>query len=540
MSDPAVAPPPARAKLGGSALVAIGILTSRIFGILRETLRAKYLGATQDIVGDAWATAIRIPNLLQNLLGEGVLSASFVPVYARLLADGDEDEAGRLAGAVGAILGVVMALAVAAGVMLAPGIVHLLVPKWDGEKFALTVLLTRILFPGAALFVMAAWCIGVLNSHRRFLLPYLAPVFWNLTMIVAFAWFGRRGLAASELIVDVAWASVVGASLQFVVQLPAVLALVRRLRLSLDHRRDSVRRVLRNFVPVGLSRGVVQISGFLDMWIAGLLPNGSLAILGTAQTVYMLPVSLFGMAVSASELPELSSLQGTDEERDAALRGRVTAGAKRIAYFVIPSAVAFIALGDVIVRVLYEYGKWVALDTKFAWGVLAGSAFGLLASTIGRLYSSAFYAMHDSRRPLRFAMVRFTLTVTLGYAGAIWGPRAFGIDHRWGTAALTLTAGMAGWVEFWLLRRALESRVGPIRVPARFLMRLWAVAAIAAAVGFGMKAVVAAAGIARSGGRLSHLPEASLVLGSFGIVYLGVTYALGAPEARALTRRFRR
>jgi putative peptidoglycan lipid II flippase len=528
---------PAAKRLGNSALVAIGILTSRVFGILREVLRAKYLGASQGIVGDAWSMAIRIPNTLQNLLGEGVLSAAFIPVYARMLADGDEEEAGRLAGGIGAILGVVMALAVAAGVLLAPVIVHILAPKWDGEKLALTITLARILFPGAALFVMAAWCIGVLNSHRRFLLPYLAPVLWNLTMIVAFVWFGRRGLGAERLVVAVAWASVVGAGLQFLVQLPSVLSLVRRLRLSLDHRRESVRRVLRNAGPVGLSRGVVQISGFIDLWIAGLLPNGSPTFLATAQTVNMLPISLFGMAVAASELPEMSSLTGTDDERQSALRERVTSGARRIAYFVIPSAIAFMVLGDVIIRVLYERGKWVALDTKFTWAVLGGSAVGLLASTVGRLYSSAFYAMHDSRRPLRYALIRIGTALILGYVGAIWVTKALGVDPRWGTAALTISAGIAGWVEFWLLRRALESRVGSVRVPASFTLRLWGVAVVAAAAGAGVKYTVAATGIK---GQWHSIPEAALVLGAFGLVYLGMTHALDVPEARALTRRLRR
>jgi putative peptidoglycan lipid II flippase len=524
-------------RFGNSAVVAFGILVSRLFGILREILRAAYLGASQDIVGDAWATAIRIPNLLQNLLGEGVLSASLVPVYARLLADGDEEEAGRLAGAIGAILGVVTATLVVAGVILAPELVHVLAPTWTGEKYALTVTLTRILFPGAALFVMAAWCIGVLNSHRRFLVPYLAPVAWNLAMIAAFLWFGGRRTSES-LVITVAWASVAGAALQFLVQLPSVLHLVRKLRVSLDVRRASVRRVLRNFGPVGLSRGVVQISGFLDLWIANLLPQGSPVFLMTAQTLNMLPVSLFGMAVSASELPELSSLRGTDEERMEMVRTRVRAGSRRIAYFVIPSAIAFMALGDVIIRLLYERGKWVAIDTRFTWAVLAGSGVGLLASTVGRLYASAFYAMHDARRPLRFAVVRLLLTVVLGYGGAIWLTNALGVDRRWGTAALTVTAGIAGWVEYWLLRRALEERVGSVRTPPAYLLTLWSVAIAAAALAASVKYLV----VPRLPGTgfWYSVAESALVLGTFGVVYLSTTIALNVPEADALRRRLLR
>lgn len=537
MTTPDAKPPsPPRAKLGGSALVAIGILVSRIFGIVRETLRAKYLGATATIAGDAWSQAIRIPNLLQNLLGEGVLSASFIPVYSRLLADGDEEEAGRLAGAVGAILGVVIAVLVALGIFFAPAIVHLMAPKWEKDKFDLTVRLIRILFPGAALFVFAAWCIGVLNSHRKFLLPYLAPVFWNLTMIAAFLWFGHKGLATEDLIVAVAWASVVGAALQFLVQMPAVLSLVKKLRVRLDHRRESVRRVLKNFGPVALSRGAVQISAFLDQWIANQLPNGAPTFLLTAQTVNMLPVSLFGMAVSASELPEMSSATGTEAERAAALKSRILAGSKRIAYFVIPSAVAFIAFGDVIIGVLYEWGKWNAADTMYTWAVLAGSAFGLLATTIARLYSSAFYAMHDTKRPLRFAIVRLVLTVVLGYLAAIPLTNALTRDHLWGAAGLTVTAGIAGWIEFFLLRRELAKRVGEVRIPGGHVVRLWAIAVGAAVVAIGVQLLVLP-WLATPNRFVAQIGGAALVLGAFGVTYLIGTRVMQIPEAQALTRR---
>jgi putative peptidoglycan lipid II flippase len=531
--------PNPRRPLAGSTLVAIGILVSRIFGIVREMLRAKYLGATKDIVGDVWSLAIRIPNVLQNLLGEGVLSASFFPVYARLLADGDEEEAGNLAGAILAILMVAMAAFVAIGVLAAPQIVTLLADKWTGEKYDLAVTLVRILFPGAALFVLAAWCIGVLNSHRRFLLPYLAPVFWNLAMIFAFVWFGRKGMPRQELVGAGAWASGAGAGLQFLVQMPSILKLVKRLRIRLDHRRASVRRVLSNFGPVVVSRGVVQVSGLIDLWIANQLPNGSAALLLTAQTVNMLPVSLFGMAVSASELPELSSLGGSSDERAALIRGRIAAASRRIAFFVIPSAVAFVALGDVIIRVLYERGIWSGTDTMYTWAILAGSAFGLLASTIGRLYSSAFYAMHDSKRPLRYATVRVALTILLGYLAAIPLTNALGIDRIWGTAGLTFTAGIAGWVEFLLLRRELERRVGKVGIPASQLGRFWILALAAAVVGVGIQLLIAP-WLGTVALRYRSAIEALLVLGGFGLTYLGIASVLKIPEAHALTARILR
>jgi putative peptidoglycan lipid II flippase len=540
MTAPAapVAEKPMRRPLGGAALIAIGIISSRSVGIVRDMLRAAYFGATISFVGDAWTMAIRIPNLLQNLLGEGVLSASFIPVYSRLLADGNEEEAGRVAGAVAAILGVVMAVLVAVGVFFTPAIVHLIATRYTGEKFELTVQLTRILFPGTALFVLAAWCIGVLNSHRRFLLPYMAPVFWNLTMIAAFLWFGPR-LKLAPLAKAVAWASVVGAALQFLVQVPSVMGLAKHLRVRLDHRREKVRLVLRNFGPVALSRGVVQISAFLDLWIANLLPTGSPTLLMTAQTVNMLPISIFGMAISASELPEMSSVVGTDDERAVLLRERIAGAVRRMAFFVIPSAVAFILFGDVIIRVLYERRKWTPVDTTYAWGILAGSAFGLLASTVGRLYAAAFYAMHDTRTPLNFAVIRVSLTVMLGYLTAVSLTKALGIDQHWGTAGLTFTAGIAGWVEFTLLRRALQRRVGNVSLPIGFMVRLWGIAAGAAVVGYGMQRLVEPL-FPSMRPSLRNVVSATAILGAYGLCYLAVAAILKIPEATALMQRFRR
>src|SRR5206468_7334083 len=154
------------------------------------------------------------------------------------------------------------------------------------------------------------------------------------------------------LSITLGWASVVGAGLQLLVQLPTVLRLVPRLRLSTDYRQANVRRVLSNFTPVFFSRGIVQVSAYVDQLLASLLPQGLVALLGYAVTIYTLPVSLFGISISAAELPEMSSLIGTESETAALLRTRLNAGLRRIAFFVVPSATAFLVLGDVIARAL--------------------------------------------------------------------------------------------------------------------------------------------------------------------------------------------
>src|SRR5262245_61541153 len=295
-------------------MVAAGILASRVAGLVRQRVIAHFFGQS-TYAADAFFAAFRIPNFLQNLFGEGVLSASMIPEYSRLLAAGRRDDARRLAGAVGGLLGALVVIIVVAGVFAAPLLVGVIVPGFAGERRALAITLVRILFPGVGALVMSAWCLAILNSHRRFLLSYTAPVVWNVAIIVATLLAARRGLPAEGLVIWTCWGAVFGSLLQLAVQIPPLLRLTGGVPLSLHRRDPRVRAVLGNFGPVFLSRGVVQISAFIDAMIASLLPVGAVAVISNAQTLYLLPISLFGMSVAAAELPELSEEAG---EADAA------------------------------------------------------------------------------------------------------------------------------------------------------------------------------------------------------------------------------
>jgi putative peptidoglycan lipid II flippase len=333
---------------------------------------------------------------------------------------------------------------------------------------------------------MSAWCLGILNSHRKFFLSYSAPVLWNLVMIGSLLGFGRH-TPMDRLAVIVAWASVVGSAAQFAVQLPFVVRFVPGLRIAFAHNHESVRTVMRNFVPVFVSRGVVQLSAFIDGMLSSYLGTGAVAAVANAQTLYLLPVSLFGMSVSASELPEMSSAVGSDAQVAAFLVKRLTSGLRRITLLVIPSVVAFIALGDMIAGAIYQHGRFTSADTRYVWIVLAGSGVGLLATTQGRLFSSAFYALKDTRTPLKFAIIRVALTTILGYLCSRQLPPLLGVDLKWGAAGLTASAGVAGWIEFLLLRHALSKRIGSAQVGIAWTLRLWGAAIVAAAVAWAIK-----------------------------------------------------
>lgn len=523
----ATSQPAAPSARKSAALVASGILLSRLAGLVRERIFAHFFGNSD--AADAFKAAFRIPNLLQNLFGEGVLSASFIPVYAALLARGDEKEARRTAGAVLALLSLCTAVVVLLGVLATPWLIDAIAPGFHGPKRVLTIELVRILFPGAGLLVLSAWCLGILNSHRRFFLSYIAPVAWNGAMIATLLGFGRH-YGQFPLAIILAWGSVAGSGLQILVQWPAVRKLVRGMRLNLNAGAGHVREVVRNFVPVFFARGVVQVSAYVDALLASLLPTGAVASLAYAQTLYLLPVSLFGMSVSAAELPAMSGTVGQHEEVARLLLARLNAGLRQIAFFVLPSALGFLVVGDVIVAAIYQTGKFGRSDVLYVWGALAGATVGLLASALGRLYSSAYYALRDTRRPLNYASVRVALTTVLGYLAAFPLPRWLGIEPRWGVAGLTASAGVAAWVEFSLLRRGLRSRLGHSGVPRLFLIKIGAAAVAAAAVSRGVFMLLPP---------WSPLAAAAVVLAAFAAVYLGIAYALRLPELSALQRLLR-
>ncbi|MGC4015072.1 MAG: murein biosynthesis integral membrane protein MurJ [Luteolibacter sp.] len=527
------APSPKKAASGGAVWVAAGIFLSRIAGLIRARVFTHYFGSSA--AADAFNSALKIPNFLQNLFGEGVLSASFIPVYARLLGERSSVEADRVAGVVATLLAIITSVLALIGVFLAPYMTALIAPGFEGDKLALTIQCVQILFPSVALLVMSAWCLGVLNSHRKFFLSYIAPVVWNAAIIgVLFAFGGHQSL--EQLAKTCCWGLLLGSFLQFAVQLPTVLKLAPNLKFGVEWASQNVRAVLKGFSTVVVGRGVVQISAYIDMILASWLPNGAVSILTYAQTLYLLPISLFGMSVSAASLAEMSREQADGDEQAvyAKLRDRLDKGLAQIAFFIVPSTAVFVFLGDIASAAIFKSGNFSHADVNYVWFTLAGSGVGLLASTLGRLYSSTFYALRDTRSPLRFALVRVALTTVLGYLCGLALPRWLGVDAIWGTMGLTASAGMAGWVEFMLLRRALNRRIGHTGLTGSFIARLWLPALLAALAGWGVKYMTGSL-------RIEHpIPVAILIFLDFGVVYFIGTLLARVPQAQDLFRKIRR
>jgi putative peptidoglycan lipid II flippase len=513
---------------GRSAMfVAAGILFSRISGLVRQSVFAHYF--VLGDAADAFTAASRIPNFLQNLFGEGALSASFIPVYASLVARGDRKEADRVAGAVASVLALMVAVLVLIGVLATPLFVAAIAPGFTGAKRELTIAIVRILFPAAGLLVMSAWCLGVLNSHHRFLLSYTTPVMWNAAMITTLLLYRHSELP--RLAVTLAWGSVAGSALMVAVQIPVVVHVAPQLRFAIDIASEQVRTVIRNFLPVFVSRGVVQLSAYIDSFLASFLGDSAVAGLFNAQLLYLLPVGLFGMSISAAELPAMSGALSVDQAGREAVRRRLEAGLRQIAFFVIPSAMAFLALGDVIAAAVFQTGRFTPADALYVWAILAGSGVGLLASTLGRLYSSTYYALRDTRTPLRYAVARVILTTIFGYVFAFPLPAWLGIPRVWGAAGLTASAGIAGWIEMLLLRRTLKARIGETGPEVGYIVRLWIAAIVGAAAAWAVKAMLPP---------LHPKLAAILILGPYGLVFFAGTFILSIPEASSSFARLRR
>ena len=506
--------------------MAAGILLTRVLGYVRERVFAYYFG-NDSIPADAFRAALRIPNTIRNLLGEGTLSASFIPVYAALNERPDKGAARALAGAVLALLLLASGVLALLGIALAPAITTVIAKGFDEPRRQLTITLVRILFPMTGLMVISAWCLGILNTHRQFFLPYAAPALWNVAGIVAMlaagTWFANRAVPPDvqlhRLALALAWGTVAGSLLQIAVQLPACWRLLHGIALRLSTAPEGVRSVLVAWLPLLLGAGVAQLSGLIDTLLGSFTGPGGVSALGYAQLIQVLPISLFGVSVTAVSLPELSRDAiargaGGGPAPNEQLRARIAVGFRRIVFFIVPSSIAFIALAREIVAGLYQTGRFTASATALVGGALAAYGVGLLGQATVKLFASGFYAMRDTRTPVKIAALSLVVSTCLAW-----------VLMRWlGAPGIALGSSIGAFLNTTLHLRDLSRRIGAVlRGPD------WRAFGIALAAG--IVAGAGAAGMAHLTAALAPVPRGLLVLAIFGMVYGALTLLLKHPDA---------
>ena len=555
MAEQKRTPEPQRNK---ATTVAGGIFVSRMFGLAREAIVLYFFGVGAHT--DVFQAAFKAPNLLQNLLGEGTMSAAFIPVYSRLLEEGREKEAGRFAGSIFSLLVVLVSVVVLLGVTFARPILSVLLIGWTDDaaavasgalqidKLELAIQAAKFVFPMAGVLVLSAWALGVLNSHRRFFLPYFAPALWNIAIISAL-FIGASSLdtapqsdalpveALNRLLFAAFTGALIGGVLQFLVQAPMVCRVLKGFRISLSTRVTGVRTALAAFGPAVAGRGVTQISGYLDLLLASLLATGALGALRPALMLYLLPASLFGLSVAAAELPELSRI-GVAKLQP--FLERLNQSIRQSMLLTIPTAAGYLSLGFLIVGALYRRGSFGLADNALVYAVLAAYSLGLVATTLSRLLQIGFWALGDTKTPAKIAVVRVAISVGVAI------PLMLLLDQRsvnetmgvvtkdgslfFGAVGLAIGASAAAWIELWRLLSALQRRLETFALPWGALAKMTGLAAGATAPALLLWWFLA-----------SWPPPVSVVLvvATFGAAYLASAKMLGFPEIAIWVGRLR-
>jgi len=508
--------------VGRSAtVVAIAILASKLVGLVRQRVTAHFFGT--GLYADVIAAAFRVGNLAQNLLGEGTLSATFIPIYARLREEGKHDEAVAFARSALGLLGVTVAIVTAAGVALAPWLTLAVAGGFDAEKLAMTTRLVRLLFPMTGLLVLCAWGLGVLNAHRRFFIPYVAPVIWSTAQIAALI-IGGGWLAYSDepLARILALGALGGAALELAFLMWRARRHLGTLKASLDRRSQAIQDAARRLPGVMLGRGVIQISGLLDTLLVSFLGTGANAVFGFAQTLYLLPMSLLGTGEAAVSLTEMSrDAAETDlEARDRRLRQRLAAIFTRVSTLAIPAMVVLILFGPELISLLLRTGRFDADSTARVAAALRVYGFALLANAGVRQLATTFFALGETQLPARMAVVRVVVSAIL----------ALVLMQRLGVVGVVLGAVSAGWVEAILLGRALSRRLGGLGLGAVPWSRLTALAMAVAGIPYGLAQLIPPAWRVHPVGAIG-------VLSLVGIVFAGAATALRLFDLRRLLRR---
>ncbi len=433
-----------------AAVVSSGTMLSRILGLARLMLMAAFFGTSLAL--SAFVVAFRIPNLFRRLFGEGALSAAFVPVFTETLEKEGRDAAWRLATAVMTLLGTVLAgivIVVVAGTTVAMASMSL------GEKAAAVLPLLRIMFPYMFFICLVALCMGILNSFHHFAVPAFTPVVLNVIWILALVFVCPRfGTTPGERIYGVAWGILAAGVVQLLVQLPALRRYGYAPKLSFSWHDPKIKRLLVLMAPAALGMGVVQINVFVDSLLALYVGDWAPASLFFADMVVYLPLGVFATALGTVLLPTFSGQAAKSDSEE--MKRTLKLGLRQIALVTIPASVGLVVLAYPVVRLLFQYREFGDSSVVQTARALLFYAPGLVVFSFYKVLVPAFYALQDTRTPMRVAVAAVVLNLVLNITFILTWPDGF--RHSGLAFATVLSSVFSCLMLAWLLSR----RIGPL------------------------------------------------------------------------------
>ena len=432
-----------------AGIIGSATLLSRIFGFLRDVVIAGYFGA--GLGSDAFFVAFRIPNLLRRLFAEGSLSIAFIPVFTEYLTNKGKDEAFKLAESAILLLSIILTILVLFGILLSPLIIRIIAPGFVGspEKLSLTITLTRIMFPYIFFIGMVALCMGILNVLGHFAAPALAPVFLNLAMIGGVFFISPH---LSEPITGLAIGVIIGGVLQLLLQIPFIIrkGVFFWKKTRIYH--VGLKKVGLLMLPTVFGAAVYQINILVGTLLASLLPEGSVSYLYYADRLVQFPLGIFAVATATAVLPSLSRQAAAEDL--AGVRETFVHAMNLVFFITIPSMVGLIILREPIISLLFKRGAFDAETTRLTAVALLYYGMGLWAFSAVRIVVSTFYALQDTKTPVRMAVVSVIANIVL--AVLLMGPLGHG--------AIALSTSLASMLNLALLIRALRVTLGSLEL----------------------------------------------------------------------------
>jgi len=388
--------------------IGMGTLLSRILGFFRDMVIAHFFGA--GMVADAFFVAFRIPNLWRRLVGEGSMTISFIPVYTEYLTQRSEEETRQVTHIAFTIAGVILLILTLLGIFFSPILIQVIAPGFIQipEKFQLTVTLNQIIFPYLFFMGLFALCMGILNSHRHFFAPAIAPIFLNISIIVSvFLFYHTFKIPVMTLALGV----VAGGVIQFLFQIPFLWKKRITFRLNFNFQHPAIKRIGLLMVPGIIGTAVYQLNVFIDTIFASFLPSGSVSYLFFADRLMEFPLGIFAIAIGMASLPSLSGLaaQGKMEE----LKETLSFAFRLVSFISVPAMVGLIALKTPIVNLLFQRGLFDASATEKTAFALLFYSVGLWAIAGARTIVPAFYSLQDTWTPLKIALICLGTNVIL-------------------------------------------------------------------------------------------------------------------------------